>query len=162
MKRDRHERILELIATREINRQEQLAEILRAEGFKVTQATVSRDIRDLNLTKVAMPGGRQKYAASSHASPIMKDKYVNVLKTVFSSADTAGNILVIRTVPGMAMAAAAAVDALDFEGHIGSIAGDDTIMVATKTVDNAERSRELLYSIAGKKPRVENAEASAY
>lgn len=153
MKRDRHERILELIATKEINRQEQLAEILRSEGFKVTQATVSRDIRDLNLTKVAMPGGRQKYAASTHASGIMKDKYVNVLKTVFSSADTAGYLLVIKTVPGMAMAAAAAVDALEFEGIVGSIAGDDTIMVAMQTEGYAANTRQMLYQIAGKKPR---------
>ena len=123
----------------------------------MTQATVSRDIRDLNLTKVAMPGGRQKYAASTHASGIMKDKYVNVLKTVFSSADTAGNILVIKTVPGMAMAAAAAVDALEFEGHVGSIAGDDTIMVATRTPQNAEKSRDMLYDIAGRRPRPDNA-----
>ena len=153
MKRDRHERILELIATKEINRQEQLAEMLRAEGFKVTQATVSRDIRDLNLTKVAMPGGRQKYAASTHASGIMKDKYVNVLKTVFSSADTAGYMLVIKTVPGMAMAAAAAVDALEFEGIVGSIAGDDTIMVAMVSEEAAAQTRVMLYQIAGKKPR---------
>lgn len=158
MKRDRHERILELIATKEINRQEQLAQILRSEGFKVTQATVSRDIRDLNLTKVAVPGGRQKYAASTLASGIMKDKYVNVLKTVFSSADTAGHMLVIKTVPGMAMAAAAAVDALEFEGHVGCIAGDDTIMVATRTPEIAESSKAILYELAGKKPRPEHAE----
>ena len=156
MKRDRHERILELIQAKEINRQEQLAEILRQEGFKVTQATVSRDIRDLNLTKVAVPGGRQKYAAGSRPSGLMKDKYINVLKTVFVSADSASNMLVIKTVPGMAMAAAAAVDALEFEGLVGTIAGDDTIMVALKTPEVAEETMVLLYTIVGKKKRIEN------
>ena len=158
MKRDRHERILELISSREINRQEQLAAILRDEGFKVTQATVSRDIRDLNLTKVAIPGGKQKYAAGPHATGIMKDKYVNVLKTVFASADAAYNLVVVRTVPGMAMAAAAAIDALEFDGLIGSIAGDDTVMIATRTPEYAEETVEVLYAIAGKKRRIEHAD----
>ena len=151
MKRDRHERILELIASKEIGRQEELAQILRSEGFKVTQATVSRDIRDLNLTRVSIPGGKQKYAVSGHASGIMKEKYVNVLRTTFSSAEAAGNLLVVKTVSGMAMAAAASIDALEFEGHIGSIAGDDTIMVATRTNEVAEKSCALLYEMTGKR-----------
>ena len=101
------------------------------EGFEVTQATVSRDIRKLGLTKAPVKG-KMSYVLMEREN-VPGSRYVNVLKEGFQSADTAGNILVIKTVSGMAMAVAAAVDAMEFKQVVGSIAGDDTIMIAIKS-----------------------------
>lgn len=145
MKSDRHERIIQIISERNIETQEELAELLKKEGFKVTQATVSRDIRQLKLVKVSLKNGRQKYALNNnHAEDMYSDKYIRVLKESFMSMDNAQNILVIRTVSGMAMAAATAVDAMKFPGCVGTIAGDDTVMVAVKTVDDTHKLMQII------------------
>ncbi|MDE6904513.1 MAG: arginine repressor [Lachnospiraceae bacterium] len=136
MKSKRHVKILELIRKNEIETQEELAECLEREGYQVTQATVSRDIRELKLTKVSMANGRQKYAALSENPQDMMQKYTRIFKDAFLSMDMAQNILVIKTVSGMAMAGAAALDAIDCQEIVGSIAGDDTIMCAVRTVDD--------------------------
>lgn len=102
MKINRHAKIIELINKYHIETQEELADYLNEEGFKVTQATVSRDIRDLKLTKVPTDGGRQKYAIHQTAETEMSDKYIRVLKDGYVSMDMAQNILVIKTVAGMA------------------------------------------------------------
>lgn len=147
MKSKRHVKILELIRKNEIETQEELAEHLEREGFQVTQATVSRDIRELKLTKVAMANGRQKYAALSEKSGDMLQKYTRIFKDAFLSMDMAQNILVIKTVSGMAMAGAAALDAIDCQEIVGSIAGDDTIMCAVRTVEDTEVLMERLRKI---------------
>ncbi|MDD2981315.1 MAG: arginine repressor [Hespellia sp.] len=136
MKVSRHAKIIELIKQENIGTQEELAERLNQEGFKVTQATVSRDIRDLNLTKVSLDGGKQKYVIL-HAGkePGMNEKYMRVLKDGYVSMDMAQNILVIKTVAGMAMAVAAAIDEMNWHEVVGCIAGDDTIMCAIRSVD---------------------------
>ena len=110
MKATRHTKILELIERYEIETQEELSDYLRREGYQVTQATVSRDIRELKLTKVAQENGKQRYAALTEPVGDMNGKYVRVFKEGFRSADTAQNILVVKTVSGMAMAVAAALD----------------------------------------------------
>ena len=139
MKSDRHKKILELIADNNIGTQEELADALNKAGYNVTQATVSRDIRALNLTKVTIDGVNQKYTTLSP-----NDKYIRVLKEGYLSMDMAQNILVIRTVPGMAMAVCAALDALKLDEIVGSIAGDDTIMCAVRTVkDTVNVSNKL-------------------
>ena len=135
MKSKRQGKILELIRKNEIETQEALSEYLKQEGFPVTQATVSRDIRALKLTKVALKDGRQKYAVLSEDTKDMTAKYARVLKDGFVSMDMAQNILVIKTVSGMAMAVAAALDAMQYHEIVGSIAGDDTIMCAVRTVE---------------------------
>lgn len=147
MKSKRHVKILELIRKNEIETQEELAEHLEREGYQVTQATVSRDIRELKLTKVAMANGRQKYAALSEKSGDMLQKYTRIFKDAFLSMDMAQNILVIKTVSGMAMAGAAALDAIDCQEIVGSIAGDDTIMCAVRTVEDTEVLMERLRKI---------------
>ncbi len=147
MKSDRHDRILEIIAHHNIETQEELAEQLRRDGYEVTQATISRDIRQLKLTKVVLSNGHQKYV-SVHSENSFAEKYVRILKEAFVSADTAQNIVVIRTVSGMAMAAAAAIDAMHFIGFVGCIAGDDTVMVAVKTVEEAEVILEDIRKLA--------------
>ena len=138
MKVARHEKIIELIRQYEIDTQEELAARLNEAGFKVTQATVSRDIRELKLSKVPTGGGKQKYVILKQDDSHMGDKYIRVLRDGFISMDMAQNILVIKTVSGMAMAVAAALDALKFSEVVGCIAGDDTIMVAVRTVEDTQ------------------------
>lgn len=104
MKVNRHAKIVELVNQYQIETQEELAELLNAEGYKVTQATVSRDIRDLKLTKVQTEHGRQKYVALKATQSELAEKYVRILKDGFVSMGMAQNILVIKTVSGMAMA----------------------------------------------------------
>lgn len=137
MKIARHSKIIELINKYDIGTQEELADKLRQEGFQVTQATVSRDIRELKLTKMAIEGNAQKYVVVQNTDGQMSDKYLRVLRDGFVSIDRAENILVIKTVSGMAMAVAAAIDAMQWSEIVGSIAGDDTIMAAIRTRDDA-------------------------
>ena len=136
MRTDRHKKILELINNNNIGTQEELADALNKAGYNVTQATVSRDIRALNLTKVSVDGVSQKYTTLTAGNPVTNDKYIRVLKEGFIDMDMAQNILVIKTVSGMAMAVAAALDAMDCHEIVGSIAGDDTIMCAVRTVED--------------------------
>ena len=148
MKLNRHTKILDLIHEYEIETQEELAQRLEEAGFKVTQATVSRDIRELCLTKVANKKGRSVYAVLQGQNPNLSEKYSRVLRDAFVSMDTAQNILVIKTVPGMAMGVAAALDELKFSEIIGSIAGDDTVISVIKTADQSllvmEKLRKIL------------------
>ena len=136
MKTRRQTKILELIAKNDIETQEELSEYLQAEGYAVTQATVSRDIREMKLTKVSMSNGKQKYAALVDPKEDMSEKYVRVLKDGFVSMDMAQNILVIKTVSGMASAVCAAIDDMQFSEIVGTLAGDDTIMCAVRTVED--------------------------
>ena len=148
MKMKRHSQIIRLINHYDIETQEELVEKLNESGFQVTQATVSRDIRELKLTKIAKPGGRLKYGVLQNVDQEMSRKYVNVLRASFQSMDLAQNILVIKTVSGMAMAAAAALDDMDFQEIVGCIAGDNTIMCAVRSADEAlllmEKIRKML------------------
>ena len=148
MKMKRHSQIIRLINQYDIETQEELVEKLNESGFQVTQATVSRDIRELKLTKIAKPGGRLKYGVLQNVDQEMSRKYVNVLRASFQSMDLAQNILVIKTVSGMAMAAAAALDDMDFQEIVGCIAGDNTIMCAVRSADEAllliEKIRKML------------------
>ena len=132
----RQTKMLELIKKQDIETQEELSDYLQKEGYQVTQATVSRDIRELKLTKVAMSNGRQKYAALTEANEDLSEKYTRVFRDAFVSMDMAQNILVIKTVSGMAMAVAAALDAMHLHEIVGCIAGDDTIMCAVRSVDD--------------------------
>lgn len=147
MKVNRHAKIIELINTRHIETQEELADRLNQEGFQVTQATVSRDIRDLKLTKVPTDHGRQKYAVLQIKDDNMSEKYMRVLKEGYSNMEMAQNILVVKTVSGMAMAVAAAVDAMKWHEVVGCIAGDDTIMCAIRSVEETYAVMEKIKRI---------------
>lgn len=138
MKANRQDKILELIGKYEITTQEELADRLVAEGFRVTQATVSRDIRELHLYKVPGEGGRQKYAVMpGKEEDGVADRYRDTFRAGFVSVAQAQNILVLRTVSGMAGGVAAALDAMNFTEIVGSIAGDDTIMCVIGTTEEA-------------------------
>ena len=136
MKTERHTRIIDLISKHEIETQEELADYLEKEGFHVTQATISRDIRELKLTKVPGRGNRSKYALVYEGMNATNEKYLRVLRDGFVSMDMAQNILVVKTVSGMAMAVAAALDHMKWPEIAGCIAGDDTIMCAVRSVDD--------------------------
>lgn len=143
MKIDRHNKILEIINTNDIETQEELANFLNNEGYNVTQATVSRDIKEMKLTKMSV-NGRQKYVAFKNVETDLNNKYKRVLKDGFTSMDMAQNILVIKTVSGMAMAVAAALDAMEWNEIVGTIAGDDTIMCAIRTVEDTKLLMEKI------------------
>ena len=132
MKEKRQAKILELIREYDIETQEELARYLKEAGFPSTQGTISRDIRELKLTKVAGDKGRPKYAPILRETIHVSGKYRRVLSEAILSMEQAENILVIKTVSGMAMACAAAIDSIAIEGIVGSIAGDDTIMCVIK------------------------------
>ena len=147
MKKARHEKIIELITKYEIETQEELVDRLREDGYEVTQATVSRDIRELKLSKIPNGKGQQKYVAFTQEEPHLGDKYSRVLKEGYVSMALAQNLLVLKTVSGMAMAVAAALDHMDCHEIVGSIAGDDTIMCAVRTVEDTAALMERLRRI---------------
>ncbi len=149
MKSSRQAKIVELIAIYDIETQGELAERLKEAGFQVTQATVSRDIRELNLTKVSSGKKGSKYALFQ-TQDATSEKYMRVLKDGFLSMDMAQNILVIKTVAGMAMAVAAAIDALKWHQVVGCIAGDDTIMCAIRSVEDTKIVMEKIRRIVAK------------
>lgn len=146
MKSNRHDRILELVATRDIETQEELASILKESGVKVTQATISRDIRELNLTKITAENGRQKYIVLGRGDTENDrvGRYARMLREAVVSADTAKNLVVIRTNPGMASVVGAAIDALGLTSLVGCLAGDDTVFCAFKEDEDAVLALEEL------------------
>ncbi|GAA4299298.1 arginine repressor [Anaerocolumna aminovalerica] len=144
MKLGRQSKIIELVNKNDIETQEELADLLTKAGYNVTQATISRDIRELKLTKVAGDDGRQKYIILKNNEAGLSDKFIRVLKDGFISMDMAMNIIVIKTVSGMAMAVAASLDALHIQGILGCIAGDDTVMCVVKTTEETISVMEKL------------------
>ena len=140
MKQKRQAMILSIIEQHDIETQDELLEKLAEAGFNTTQATISRDIREINLTKVAVAGGRQKYTLGKSVNHESIESYRKVLSAGILSMVPAENLIVIKTVSGMAMAVAAALDNVEINGLLGSIAGDDTIFLAV-------RSREMTDSV---------------
>jgi transcriptional regulator of arginine metabolism len=138
MKYNRHARILDLIEKYAVETQDELAEKLRDTGIEVTQATVSRDIKELRLIKVLTPGGTYRYAPFSKNESPLPGRLLAILSGAYVSSDYANNIAVIKTLPGMAQAAASAVDSLSWNEVVGTIAGDDTIMIVCRAEKIAE------------------------
>lgn len=138
MKNKRQEAILEIISKYDIETQETLLDKLKSKGYDVTQATVSRDIRELELIKVSSKDGGYKYAAREKEDQRPNAKYMNIMRETVVSIDYANNLIVIKTFSGMAQAAAAAIDALFGDEILGTIAGDDTIFAAVHTMTSAQ------------------------
>ena len=141
MKYARQTKILEIIDNKEIETQEELSEELKKIGLNVTQATVSRDIKELRLIKVLTTTGKYKYATLKNQDALLSDRLIRLFKDSILSYDHAGNILVLKTISAAAQAAAAAIDAANFDGVIGTVAGDDTIFVAIK---DSEKMHEII------------------
>lgn len=148
MKEARHQAILRIVREVEIRTQEQLSEELRRAGFDVTQATVSRDIRELGLIKVATPGGEYRYSLPPHAAPTdALGRVQRTFREYVTEVAFSGNLLVLKTLPGSAPVVAAALDELQLPGVVGTVAGDDAVLVVAK--DGApqpasEAARQLL------------------
>ena len=132
MKYSRHSKILEIIESKDVETQDELAEELKTTGFKVTQATVSRDIKEMRLIKVLTKDGRYKYASIREKEGVVNDRFLKIFRNSVVAIDHAGNIIVIKTLVGSASAAAVAIDAFRIKHIVGSIAGDDTIFLLVK------------------------------
>jgi len=139
MKRQRHEVVVDLIKKYDIETQEELIDILRREGFNVTQATVSRDIRELKLTKVTAESGKYKYVLPDVKKQMGEGNVYGSITAAVLGVECAVNIVIVKTYPGMASAVATGIDSYSIDGVAGCIAGDDTIFVAVRSVDSAAR-----------------------
>lgn len=147
MKKSRLEEIVTLVEQNEIETQEELTSLLKEAGYSVTQATVSRDIKKLGLIKAPGKNGRQVYTIPKGTKVDTSEKYIRILKDSFISMEPAMNLLVIKTASGMAMAAAAALDSMHWNEIVGAVAGDDTIMIAARTVEDVSHLEEKLGEI---------------
>ena len=150
MKSKRHSAILEIIERSNVETQEDLIDNLRREGFNVTQATVSRDIRELRLTKIMGDGGKYKYVLPGRKDSSGHYVYSEALAASVISVDCAMNLVIIRTYPGMAQAVAAGIDTMNISGIMGSVAGDDTIFVAVRDPELAAKAASDVRKIVGK------------
>lgn len=137
MKTKRHKKILEIIRSQVISTQEEVAEVLRTEGFNVTQATVSRDIKELGLIKVSIGNDLYKYALPMEAT-ISQSRLKFMLKEFVLKYDYSGNIIVLKTPPGNAQAIASVIDSAHWKEVIGSVAGDDTILLVIKPISSVK------------------------
>ncbi len=137
MKRVRHQKIIDIITNHQVQTQEELISRLRDNGCEVTQATISRDIRELHLSKVSQ-NGVYHYAMPKKDKNYSPEKYNNMLQEALISVEAAQNMVVFKTYPGMANAAAAALDAAKHNEMVGTLAGDDTIFVVMRTSEDAK------------------------
>lgn len=151
IKAQRHSKIIEIIKEQDIETQEELAFMLKNAGFDVTQATISRDIRELKLTKVATNDGKQKYEIFLNDDGGTNEKLISIFKQGVASIDYAQNIIVVRTFTGMAMAVAVAIDSMKRSEIMGSIAGDDNIFCVVKNEEKAiqltEKFKDIINSL---------------
>ena len=136
-KNERQEAMLRLVRAKEISTQEELARELEAEGWQVTQATVSREIKDLGIIKVTLPSGGTKYSVLDRTGDVAPGRLLSVFSHCVLSSEVAMNLVVVKTLPGMANAAASALDSIHLSGVVGSIAGDDTVFIATPSNEDA-------------------------
>ena len=147
MKAERHAQILNIIAQEPIETQEELAEALRRNNINVTQATVSRDIKELRLVKVLSEEGTYRYASVSPADKVVTERFIRMFSDSVTSVQCANNLIVIKTLSGTANAAAGIIDSLNHPDILGCIAGDDTILViarSNETVHNVMHSLKEL------------------
>ena len=138
MKSVRHDLILDIIDKKDIETQDELAAELRARGVKVTQATVSRDIKELRLLKVLSENGGYKYATAERAEKGMSERFIRILAESVMSIESAMNLIVIKTISASAQAAAEAIDSLKWPELLGTIAGDNTILVIARSEEAVE------------------------
>ena len=150
MKKNRHEAILSLIAQRDIGTQEELMQMLNDMGYRVTQATVSRDIKHLKLIKTPVASGQYKYSCVNKDAEDFSGKYFSILSHSVTAVDYAGNMAVVKCYAGMANAACAAMDSLEIENVVGTLAGDDTVFVLCRNEDSAAYLKQYIEKITGK------------
>lgn len=142
MKTRRHAKILDLIKEHDIDTQDELLRCLRENGFDVTQATVSRDIKELRLVKTLSSKGKYRYSTGRDNAKSISSKFYSLFSDSVVSVESAQNIIVIKCITGMAQAVCAAMDTLNFSGVVGTLAGEDTILVVCKTNELADERQE--------------------
>ncbi|MCI8422421.1 MAG: arginine repressor [Lawsonibacter sp.] len=148
MKNARQTEIMDIIRTTEVETQEQLLAQLRKRGFNATQATISRDIKELRLVKEMTGQGQYRYALSEHKSPKTLDlRLRNIFKEGVLSVDLAQNLVVVKTMPGLASAACSALDGMDIPGMVGSLAGDDTGILIMQDNSAAQQFRGEVHKL---------------
>ncbi len=147
MKTRRHDKIKELIRENDIDTQEELLKYLKSDGFDVTQATVSRDIKELRLVKSLSSSGRYRYMIGGENSRDISSKFYSLFEDSVLSIEAAGNLIVIKCMTGMAQAVCASMDANNSFGFVGTLAGEDTIMAICKTPEMAVDKQEELRAI---------------
>lgn len=138
MKITRHSKILEIISQRDVETQEELVDNLKRQGMNVTQATVSRDIKELKLIKVMSSNGKYKYASMAHGESALSERLIRIFAQTVINIDVVGNMIILKTISGSAPAAAEALDSLNWDGVVGTIAGDNTIFALTRTPEKAQ------------------------
>jgi len=134
----RQTKILELISKKEVETQEELAESLKIMGIDVTQATISRDIKELRLVKIMSKNGKYKYATIGQSQEGITDRLYKIFENSVVSIDNAMNVVVIKTIPGAAQICASAIDYMGVDEIVGTLAGDDTVFVAIRSLDAVE------------------------
>jgi transcriptional regulator of arginine metabolism len=144
MKIARHAKIIEIIQAKDVETQEQLAEQLKNKGFDITQATVSRDIKELKLIKVMNAEGNHKYATISPTDTFLSSKLASIFSQTVLYVDFVDKFIVLKTISGAGAAAAEALDSLKFNGIVGTIAGDNTVFILVRREEDKE---ELLQKI---------------
>ena len=149
MKVSRHAKIIELISRYDIETQEELAEYLNRAGFKVTQATVSRDIKELRLVKSLSSNGKYKYSTGRDNARDISSKFYSLFGDSVIHVEAAGNLIVVKCMTGMAQAVCASMDTLHFPDFIGTLAGEDTILIVCKTNEIAQEKQQELQKLIG-------------
>lgn len=155
-KNPRQSRILQIVKTQDIATQGELVDALNEAGITVTQATVSRDIKELGIIKVATASGEQKYVPMAQSGEGSSGRFMKVFREAVISIHTADSIVVIKTLPGMAQAAASALDSMYLQSLIGTIAGDDTIFAANPSQEDALQMKEHLIALSQIDPKLDN------
>lgn len=151
MKHSRQEEIISIIEENLIETQEELSECLKQRGYNATQATVSRDIRELKLVKLAGTGGKYYYSLPKNDDGQIAEKFKNLLSGTVEVIDRANNITVVKTLAGMAQGAAAAIDSMGRRDIVGSVAGDDTVIIVMRSNEAAQSLCDELKKLIGKK-----------
>ena len=150
MKSGRQTEILQIISERDIETQHQLLQALAERGIRSTQATLSRDIKDMRLVKELGPNGNYRYAAARAESDNYEERLKKIFRESVLSYDVAQNLFIIRTLPGLANGACSAIDGMDVDGLVGSLAGDDTAFLAMVDIESCEKLSHEMESFIGK------------
>ena len=147
IKKSRRDAIIDLINNNDISTQDELTERLISLGFEVSQATISRDIKELNLIKVEGKNKKYKYAKIDLSKHEISPQLINLFKQITTSIESANNLIVVKTISGNASAAGMAIDQMKFSQVIGTVAGDDTLLIVTKTSADAEIVLKVLRTL---------------
>ena len=151
MRYSRQNKILEIISKNDVETQDQLQYLLEQEGFSVTQATISRDIKELQLVKALTSSGRYKYTAGKYSEQPISERFIKIFRETIISTHYSGNLIVVKTLSGCGNAAAEAIDCLELEHVIGSIAGDNTMLIIVDDEMNTQGILDFLNNMIAKR-----------